>query len=127
MNNSIFWRLPAKSHIFLSFSLPCTHIEELTDNFKGHALCFRYLEINKEPRDDANHGIDAKYSGEPYRGEQSWERVRDNDISKPEGKRTYGNAKATDTSREDFRAEDIWNGAKTHDKAAEVDYNTDSR
>lgn len=69
-----------------------THVEELADNFKGHALCFRYLEVNKKPSDGAHNGIDAKDSCKTDGGEQSRERVCDDNVTKPECERTYGDA-----------------------------------
>jgi len=73
------------SIVVIKLCLSSTHIKELADDFKGHALGFRDFQVDKEPRESTNHSIDAEHPGQAYRAKQCREGIGDNYVSKPKG------------------------------------------
>lgn len=107
--------------------LLCTDGEELGDDFQGHSLCLRNLEVDKHPWNDTHDGVEAKDSGEADGVEHERERVGHDDVTDPESEGADGDAEASHPSREDLGAEDVWDWAESHDKGAEVGHDTEGR
>lgn len=101
-----------------------SNIEELDDDFKGHAFCFRNLEEDKYQCYDTDDSIDPKHPSKTNSVQHHGKAVGNNDIAKPEGEGAYRYAHTTYTSWKNLRAKDVGNRTKAHDKATEVNHNT---
>eukprot|EP00474_Spongospora_subterranea_P000328 CRZ00786.1 hypothetical protein [Spongospora subterranea] len=100
--------------------------EELCNDFKGHALCFRNFQEDEYPSHSTHNSIDGEDTSKSNGVEHNGERVGDNDVSDPKSKSTYSNADSTNAGGKYLRAEDIWDRTKAHNKGAEVYHNTNS-
>lgn len=107
-----------------SVNLLCSDREELNDHFQWHALGFWNFQEDKHPSYEAHDCIHTKNTSETYRTKHNRECVGDNDVTNPEGKSTYGNAETTNSSGEDLCTQYIRNWPKSHDKATEINNNT---
>ncbi|URE00863.1 Membrane transport protein [Musa troglodytarum] len=105
----------------------CPNGKELRDDLKWHALCFRNFQEHKYQSHGAHNCIYSKDTGKANRIEHNRKCVCDNDVTNPECEGTDGYAHTTDPSWEDLGTKNIGNWAESHDKAAEIDNNTDSR
>lgn len=90
------------------------------DNLQWHTFSLRDFQVNEEPWDNTNRGVNAENTNESNRTEENGKRVSDNDVSDPENHGANGDAETTDSCWEDFRTEDVWNGTVTHHEEAEV-------
>lgn len=90
------------------------------DNLQRHTFSLRNLHVNKYPRDHTNRSVDAEDTNESYRTEEYRKRVSDYNVTDPEHHSADGYAETTDSRREDFGTEYVWNGTVTHHEEADV-------
>lgn len=90
------------------------------DNLQRHTFSLRNLQVNKDPRDHTNRSVNAEHTNESNGAEENRKRVSDNNVTNPEHHSANGYAETTDSCREDFRTEDVWNGTVTHHEEADV-------
>lgn len=96
-------------------------IEELDDDLERQPFGLRHLERDEDESKAANESVEPKHAGEADGAEHDGQAVGDNNVADPERQGADGDAEAPDPGGEDLGAEDVWDGAESHDEAAEVD------
>jgi len=108
----------------ISSCLLCSNSKELGNDFKGHAFRLRNFQENEQQGYNAHNCIDPKNTSEADRAQHQREGVGHNDVSNPPCEGTDRYANTTNMGWKNLCTENIGDGAKAHNKEAEVDNNT---